>query len=630
MWDRNSAVIQERFPGLLEQIAASPEMDIQTPRAASGDVTLVVKGLHVHSPRDPAREAARLAEAASGAGPIVALGFGLGYAAEAAARKARGKPLIIVEPHGGVLKKALEVRDLRPLLSERELIFVLGGPGEGVIGALRHCERRFPGNPAVIRNRTLMKLDEAWYAEVERCLGLWAAKNTVNTATLKRFGARWVRNLARNLPAIRDVPGINLLRGAAGPDIPVFLAAAGPSLDLVRRFLPAIRERCVVLAVDTSLRFVLESGVDPDFTLAVDPQYWNSRHLDRAAAPRTALVAESGVYPAVLRHRFSRVFLCASLFPLGAFIEERLEPKGRLGAGGSVATTAWDFACTLGTSSVWIAGLDLSFPHYKTHYKGALFETRALAESNRLTPLETWSANALRGAGPFYGPAANGGAVLTDKRLSLYAAWFENRFQYTPHIRAHRLGGEGLALAGASESSIDRLLALPAARPEIDRRLGAAFALADRVRCAPENRARYEEAVRELLAGLGALRNWAAEAADLAEKAYRRCKKGGGLSDKERLLRKLDETDRRIRESAVKDVAGFLFPPVEELEAALTSSEAEPLRRYFELSAGLYGALAKAARYNLSVLSPHPPQPPTVSAWPQPPAVPAWPPGVSK
>jgi len=43
-------------------------------------------------PRDPVREARRLAETldAAGQGPVVVMGFGLGYGAEAAAEKAPG------------------------------------------------------------------------------------------------------------------------------------------------------------------------------------------------------------------------------------------------------------------------------------------------------------------------------------------------------------------------------------------------------------------------------------------------------------------------------------------------------------------------------------------------------------
>jgi hypothetical protein len=382
----------------------------------------------------------------------------------------------------------------------------------------------------------------------------------------------------------------------------VFLAAAGPSLDRIGRLLPAIRRRCVIVAVDTSLRFLLARGIDPDFAVVVDPQYWNARHLDRAPAPKTCLVAESAVYPPVLRHPFKARFLCGSLFPLGQFIEERVDPKGKLGAGGSVATTAWDFARVLGAPSIWIAGLDLSFPELKTHFKGALFETRSHAESGRTLPAETWSVKALRDGQPFLAAASDGGRVLTDRRLSLYAAWFENRFAEFPQVRNYRLGSGSLRIAGLETAEEAALLALPDRREEIDRlfagcfsRVEASFAEKEAVTKRAE---RYEKAQKALLEGLKRIQTIALDAAGAAESAFIR---GGGQAGE--TLEKLDRANRAIGASEVKDVAGFLFPPIAELEKTLTSPESNPFGRYLELSAALYRNLAKAAEYNLSVLS---------------------------
>ncbi|MDR2485444.1 MAG: DUF115 domain-containing protein [Treponema sp.] len=617
-WDSNSSVIKDKFPGLFERLVRGEPAyggDIRVEFSASGAPTLIIKGIYVHSPRDPVREGRRLAETLAETGPIVILGFGLGYAAEAAAEKAENRPIIIAESQSGLLRKTLETRDLRAFLSEHHIIFVLGEPGDGIIGALQFCRNRFPGKGdalSLIRNRALMKLDEPWYAEAERRLTLWTSKDRVNRATLRRFGKRWVRNLARNMTAIRDLPGINRLAGilrTLPAPIPVFLAAAGPSLDSIVPFLPEIRKRCVVVAVDTSLRLILEAGVDPDFAVVVDPQYWNSRHLDRAPAPRTCLIAESAVYPPVLGHPFERAFLCASLFPLGGFIEDRLDPKGRLGAGGSVATAAWDFARILGTSAVWIAGLDLSYPGFKTHYKGALFEHRALAESNRFNPLETWSVKALRDGRPFYGPSATGGSVLTDHRLSLYAAWFENRFQDAPEPRNYRLSGEGFAISGLITASIEELLALPVRRDEINQGMNRVFAQVDEDFNHPDRitrrSAQYQAVLKELFEGLERIKSCAEEAAETAESACRRFKSRNGKpeqtpahQERERIFRKLDETNKRITESTVKDVAGFLFSPVPEPERIETAS----FSRYLESSAKLYRSLAEAAGYNLEVL----------------------------
>jgi hypothetical protein len=384
-------------------------------------------------------------------------------------------------------------------------------------------------------------------------------------------------------------------------DIPVFLAAAGPSLDGLVSFLPEIARRCVVVAVDTSQRRLLEAGIDPDFTLVVDPQYWNARHLDHSPAPKTCLIAESAVYPPVLRHPFQRTLLCSSLFPLGRFIEDRVDPKGLLGAGGSVATSAWDFARILGAPSIWIAGLDLSFPQLKTHFKGALFEARSLGEATRFIPAETRSFRVLRDGHPFRAPAAGGGQVLTDKRLSLYSAWFENRFRQYPAIRNHGLSPEGLAITGLSPAAPEELLALPERRDGINRLLDAVFARIEgdfyRPAEAAKRETQYRAALEALTGGLEHIKALAEQAAEDADRAYRQASPG------KTILQKLDEVNRAVGASAVKDVAGFLFPPLAELEAGLESPESAPLRRYLELSVRLYRSLAEAAGYNLSVLS---------------------------
>ncbi|GHV44426.1 hypothetical protein AGMMS49546_28370 [Spirochaetia bacterium] len=648
------SLLTRLYPGLAEELEKEddpPSVEISVEKTATGAPSLVVNGLHIHSPRDPVREARRLAESLSadhrpldGAGegtadqrgPVVILGFGLGYAAEAVANagteavaakapagKAPQRPLIIVEKRRQVLKKALETRDLSKFLAENRIVFVVGGSGDAISGALSLFEDPIRGKaaPPLIRNRALMQLDEAWYTNVEQRIRAWTRADDVNTATLRRFGKRWVRNLARNMEAIRDLPGISRLAGVLNGDVPVFLAAAGPSLDRIGPLLKEISHRAVIVAVDTSLRFLLKWGVDPDFAVVVDPQYWNARHLDRSAAPRTHLIAESAVYPPVLRHSFRGSFLCGSLFPLGRFIEDRLDPKGDLGAGGSVATTAWDFARVLGAPSIWIAGLDLSFPELKTHFREALFEDRSHAESGRRLPAETWSVRALRDGRPFLAPAAGGGQVLTDRRLSLYAAWFENRFREYPLVHNYSLSPGGLAIAGLETASAEQLLALPNRREEINQRLETLFKAISRDfngdEAVRQRAEQYEKARKSLLDGLEQIKTGAERAASLAKNALR--KPTGPFQDKkeqEKLLKTLDKTLEEIKTSEVKDVAGFLFPPADELgplntgEAGTTggtaangkAGEADPFRHYLEFSAKTYRAIAEAAEYQLSAL----------------------------
>ncbi|MDR0289372.1 MAG: DUF115 domain-containing protein, partial [Treponema sp.] len=300
-WEINAKILREQYPGLLEAITQSGDLSdtgMTIESAASGAPTLAVGGVYVHSPRDPEREGRRLAEAclaeAGKAGAVVVLGFGLGYAAEAAAFASQ-RPVIIVEKKPELLRKAFESRDLSRLLSRPGIAFMPGGSGEGIIAVLSLFEKNAGGRfaPVVMRNRTLIALDEDWYAAVEGRVRSWAMRDDVNSATLKKFGKRWINNLSRNMRAIRDLPGISRLAGLAAADepVPVFLAAAGPGLDAIIPLLPEIQKRCIIVAVDTSLRFLLRNGVDPDFALVVDPQFWNCRHLDRCASSHTRIIA---------------------------------------------------------------------------------------------------------------------------------------------------------------------------------------------------------------------------------------------------------------------------------------------------------------------------------------------------
>ncbi|MDR0657240.1 MAG: DUF115 domain-containing protein [Treponema sp.] len=594
--------------------------DIRMETAASGLPVMSVCGIHLHSNRDPLREAERLAASLDeGEGPIIICGLALAYTAEACFRRFPRRPLVIAERHITVLKAALENRDLGELLLNARLLFVLGGSGEGVLNALSLLEKEGGGKAQILKNQALCRLNEAWYSGIEARARSFSVREDVNMATLRRFGKRWIRNLSRNMDAIRDLPGVSRLEGILSParGLPVLLAAAGPGLDRIAPLLPAMARRCLVVAVDTSLRFCLKNGVEPDFAVVVDPQYWNTRHLDRASSPRTMLIAESAVYPPVLaglkEGSFRGGLLCASLFPLGNYIEERVDPKGELGAGGSVATTAWDFCRLLGTSEIRIAGLDLSFPGLKTHFRGAAFEELARSRSGRLSPGETWSVKALREGQPFLAPASDGGRVLTDRRLSLYASWFENRFRLFPEIKNYSLGTGGIAIAGLETQEPEAVLELPERREEIQGLLEEAYSRINREffgESAPQRAEAWEKALKSLLRGLESLMETACDAAAMAENTLSRLEVRG-LSPREResILSRLDTINRRIAESDVKEVAGFLFPPFAELEKELAACDASEriskdlFLHHLAFSGAMYSALSSAAAYNLRQLN---------------------------
>jgi len=656
-FESNKEILLKTYPGFWEELTSSfanndqndsglsPDAinvknenefsfdDILIENSAAGDPSLCIKGVYVHSRRDPLREGQRLAQTAGAEnGIVVILGFGLGYAAEAAAKF--GRPVVIVEKHRNLFLKALELRDFNDLFTKNQLILIIGSNADGILSALEIASVNMPDTQSaadsagdarnggkvvsIIANKALVSLDEHWYKVVENKIRTWTMRDNVNAATHKRFGTRWVRNLSRNMSTIRDLPGVSHLAGLAmgknlpqtntsrheqgdGNDespLPVFLAAAGPSLDRIKPMLRDIYDRCVVAAVDTSLRFFVKNGIEPDFVVVVDPQFWNCRHLDRCVCGKTALIAESAVYPPVMNLSFNNKFLCGSFFPLGEYIEKQVDPKGRLGAGGSVATTAWDFARLLGAKEIWIAGLDLAFPGFKTHFRGARFEDISNSLSNRFNPVEKWVTRALRDGNPFKARCAAGGQVLTDQRLSLYGAWFENQFNKNPQIHNYALFQEGLEIAGLQPADEKKFLELPVRRGEINRRITSVLLETENVFNSDKEKqdrsARYEEAVSLLKRGLEKIRSAAEDGAEIARKALRY---PVSEAQQGKVLKELDDVMRHVNESDVKDVAGFLFSPDSEKENE-SGTEKDPFKAYLKSIYKLFSSIAKAARIN--------------------------------
>jgi hypothetical protein len=263
-----------------------------------------------------------------------------------------------------------------------------------------------------------------------------------------------------------------------------------------------------------------------------------------------------------------------------------------------VATTAWDFARLLGPEAIWIAGLDLAFPGRQTHYKGALFEENAHALSTRFCPAETHSAKALESGIPFTAKSAANNTVLTDRRLSLYAAWFENRVK-AAQCPNYSLSSGGLAIPGLVIAGEEVLLALPPCRDKIDSILGTVYRRVTEEfyghKAMSNREERYTQAVKSLIQGLEQIRDNALEAAGIIGKVNN--------TETGKMLKKLDKHNTAIAESPVKDAAGFLFPPPQKLEKKLI--ETDPLKRHLEFSLLFYQSLAKSVNFTLHALQNH-------------------------
>ncbi len=512
----------------------------------SGEPTAFLNGRALHSRFNPRKEALRAAESVSPGAAIVVLGgLGLGYVAEALLEKHRNIRLIIAEADPALPSLAAEAR----------------------------------------------KLDVRATVEETR------RRRAVNARTLERFGPLWVRNLAANVPAM--LRGIALAPWENAFDgIPALILAGGPSLDDLLPHLEALHSRFLLIAVDTAAGALFHRGVLPDIIAAVDPQYWNTRHLDvceryGAGSENILILAESATHPAVFRRLPGRPWLTRTRFPLGSLLEDAAGIEGELRAGGSVATAAWDLARFLGCSHLIAGGLDLGFPGRKTHYSGSLARMRPLMYSCRTAPAEDAFFHALHDAPSRKEASARGGTVMTDARMDIYAAWFGESAGKIPEKQPALLGGAGRAVPGMAVMEVEQLRAFPECRRKIEPLL----AEIRNTPPAPERAPGLLQALSSIHRALQDLEQNATRAAKLAQQANEHMHQTG--RPPQELIRRLDRIDKDILSGDGRDVVSFLIQPIIlEIQSSSGQNSENPL----ETSLRLYRQIAESAAYHARYL----------------------------
>jgi hypothetical protein len=466
-WQKNTSLFRERFPGLYAMHEGlfsgpppSPPDDWELIAARNGAATVREGGAYLHSAYDPVQEAARLAASLvppdhfSSHPPLVFLGFGLGYLPAASSKCWPDSPLVLIEPDLKRFALALSAVDWSGVLSRKVCMLLVGAGESAVVAALeqagRLSEMVFAALPALTKHAA------SYFADLQTLIRRNVDKQNINDATLKRFGGLWKRNCRRNLPYLETLDGINTLANKGGILWPgrgerACVVGAGPTLEGILPELPAIRQKAVIIAVDTALRSCLDAGVEPDLIVLADGQYWNARHIAGLSSPNALLVTEICAYPSVFRFPCRQVILFDSANPVGAEYAAGF-PKGCLGAGGSVASSAWDLARILGAAEIYLAGLDLGFPQKRTHARGSFFEKQSHRASTRIAPQEGAAVSALFSAPPVSAQDYDGNVLASDARMSLYDWWFESAIAYHPGCRTYSLCPASRAIPGVAVS----------------------------------------------------------------------------------------------------------------------------------------------------------------------------------
>lgn len=603
--NKNISLFSQRFPALAQHFHAEFEtfrkkecaLPFTIQCAKNGSPTALENGKPLHSLYNPEREAAQLVSSFDKKNEAaVFFSCGLGYAPCALAAANARLTLMIVEPDVRYLLAAFSALDWETVLLHPHVIFALGAKAQDCAALV---ERLGTKNIQYYRTATQSAHADAFFDEVAQQISQRNQKAEINTNTLEKFAHLWLSNSCRNLHYIAELDGIEKYRGLSGT-LPFVVLAAGPSLQRVLPALGEIKKRSIIVCVDTALHACLAAGVEPDFLVLVDPQYVCARHLDFLSAPSSILITESAVWPSVFRFKCKRIELCSSMFPIGQFFEKRLGQKGALGAGGSVTTTAWDFARHCGATRIYLAGMDLGFPGKQTHIKGSQFEERAHRLSGRLCTAEQDNVKALLSASPASATDYTGSPILTDRRMALFSWWFETNCAAARQNgqETFSLTAESLAITGIKVEPPESLCMEPERIAERKHFFAEAEKRSSDMRASKkaDGAPSFLEIKEQFVQSLQSLSHTAKRGISLCTAALSNRSKAPAI------ISQLSELDRSILNSSGKDAAALVFPTERQLEALSKDLPSDPHIHSLMYSRLIYQELQKAANAYLEAL----------------------------
>lgn len=390
------------------------------------------------SGRRPLEEAARLAGRfeASEAGVAVVLGFGVGHHVRLLAEKlGRAGVVLVYEPDAALLRAVLERVDLSDVF-ERCNVAVLTRAEPGAIGAaLRGAEVAVSLGAKMLEHGPSGPRLGAGAAAFGEALTTAVRAIRANVVTTLMQTETSLRNGLMNLDFYASAPGIGELSGIAAGR-PAVVVSAGPSLARNMRLLaePGVRDRVVIVAVQTVLRQLLEAGIRPHFVTALDHHEISARFYEGLTArdvEGVTLVVEPKANPAILE-AFPGAVRCVHDRMVSSLLGSGFPHDGcELDPGATVAHMAYSLARHMGCDPVVLIGQDLGFTDGQYYAPGAAIHDVWAGELNEFNTIETmeWQ-RIVRNRGNLH-PAIDhlGRRVYTDEQMSAYLVQFVRMFE---------------------------------------------------------------------------------------------------------------------------------------------------------------------------------------------------------
>ena len=314
---------------------------------------------------------------------IFLIGMGLGYLPIEAFKQEIGCPrMIVIEPSIHVFLDALACIDLNELLTNPRIELFVGDEIR-VAGIIKQFRQKIPlgKNLIVIHpqyNVVFKKVVETLRKELEEQI----SEILTQWFTIREHGKLMFKNSMAALPSLfAGIPMRRLRDKFSG--VPVICVSAGPSLDEAINELKQINHHALIIACDSAVSALVNSGITPHVVVTVDRSKANINKLKPYVEDLRETVFIFGLEsnPDNVRLFLSPRRVAVSSFSklMSFWLDPQLDLQNRIPQMSSVTHLALSSALAMGADPIVMVGMDLGHVDGKSHAFGSVY-FKALGE----------------------------------------------------------------------------------------------------------------------------------------------------------------------------------------------------------------------------------------------------------
>jgi len=381
-YQRNLQALRTKDKSLYDKILNLSDKDISIAQSKTGLPVLIIRegknSIPLDSIDDPVNSVQERINSLKSAeiNRWVIAGLGSGYRLLEAMRAAQeNSQFLIVEFNLNCIKHIFSFIDLSEMI-KRDLLWIYWDLKKDFIDIYeRYFDRKNYMGLGILLEESNSAARMEKHRGIVDIIMYHSRKFKIDLENTERSFWLVLRNQLLNLPNILKGKKVKSLFGKFS-GVPGIIISAGPSLDKNLHVLKGVRDRAVLIAVDTAVRSLLKNGVNPHLILSADPLVKNCFHFPDMDMTGSNLVFEPRVNKRIPDKFKGDIFISSFDNPFMKFLESIIGDFGKLETWGSVSTMAFDLAVKMECEPIIFLGQDLAYSRNRQHCRDSYFEEK--------------------------------------------------------------------------------------------------------------------------------------------------------------------------------------------------------------------------------------------------------------